>query len=136
MSFGQFLTETDLEMTKVQIFQHTPSLGECGYNSQSGNLMSYVLWKKQERFALLSPLLPTITHQQSVTEHTCKPTGNYPGGQWSLWLCAAYQRRPRVGPAKWDRRQSLPERPQAGILGITGLSDAGLIFLHSVAQFS
>lgn len=63
LAFGQFLTETDLEMTKVQLFQLLPSLrvwdpdgtdtvGEAG------------------GIALLRTLLRTIIHPWSVTEHT------------------------------------------------------------------
>lgn len=54
LTSGQFLTETDLEMTAP---------------SQSQRVWTSLPIRDSEVIcALLKPLLPTVTHQQSVTE--------------------------------------------------------------------
>lgn len=95
LAFGQFLTETDLEMT-------TPS--------QSQRVWTSLPIRESEVICALLRL----SHTNSQLQSTCKPTGNYLGNNGPCGHCTAYQR----GPSKSRNRcQSQPERVRAGILG-------------------
>ena len=92
---GLFLTENDLELIKVQLFQCLSRLREYGHHlegSQARDPVSYVPapWGKQEKATLLPP-----SHTDSYFESTHVNLQDHPGDHYQKWS--------RVGAAMWEQ---------------------------------
>lgn len=85
--FCLFLTETDLELIKVQLFQHLSRLREYGHLRRlpsQGPCCHVYLHLGGCRRKLLCSGCSSHHHTLTAREHTGKFAGNYPGEQWLM----------------------------------------------------